>query len=123
MLVFRVGDCYGESTTTYCLEPNSNCVIYAPSAIRISKCENQIADYLHVIHRCVPLYSNLIKNNNICDQQSADITELNGFISSPNYPIYTIQQSECLRRIQVPSNKVINMWLLNDFRIPGVGQE
>jgi hypothetical protein len=119
----RVGDCYGESSSIYCLEPNLNCTIYAPSAIRISKCENQLANYLHVQHRCVPINSNIIKNNNICDQQSGDITDLKGFISSPNYPIYTTQTTECLRKIQVPNDKVINIWLINDIKAAGAGQE
>ena len=79
-------------------------------------------DYLHIRYRCVPasiVSSTSLKEYKICDTQAGDITDLNGFISSPNFPTYTIQPTECLRKIQVPSNMIINMYIFNDFKFSG----
>ena len=60
--------------------------------------------------------SSTITNYDICSNNNIDITTETGFISSPNYPTYTIVTNECTRRIVVPNNKVINVWAINDMK-------
>jgi hypothetical protein len=114
---FRDGDCYGVTTTTYCAAPNlETCSVSSSSSFKVANCQNEIAEYLHVRYRCIPAFSSIITNNNICSNNNIDITEESGFISSPTFPVYSIVSSECTRRIVVPSNKVINIWLFNDLK-------
>ena len=66
---------------------------------------------LHIIKG----YSNSINNFNICDKTLTDLTDTNGFLSSPKFPSYTNVSSECTQRIVAPINKVIKIWLFVDI--------
>jgi hypothetical protein len=120
-------DCYSKSTDEYCYyNIEKSCSIFSYSSTRVPNCQNRLADYLHLRYRCVPasISSSIsIKEYKICDSQAVDITDLNGFISSPNFPTYTMQPTECLRKIQVPNNMIINMYIFNDFKFPGFNDE
>ena len=83
---------------------------------QLARCSNFNADYFHVRYRCVPTTSTKFKINNICSDQSVDITESSGFIQSPNYPQYFRVETECTRRIVAPSDKIIKMWINVDQR-------
>ena len=62
----------------------------------------------------ISAFSTTVKNFNICNDSSIDITDESGFVSSPGYPTYTTVSTECTRRIRVPNNKIINVYVLSD---------
>ena len=42
-----------------------------------------------------------------------DITQSNGFISSPQYPSFSQQNKTCIRKIKLPPGKSINIWAVD----------
>lgn len=60
--------------------------------------------------------SSVIKNYDVCDPKGVDITDSSAFISSPNFPTFTVASNECTRRIRVPDDKILNIWLTVDVR-------
>lgn len=62
------------------------------------------------------MFSNVIKSYNVCDKTLSDITDANGFISSPGYPSYTPSSTLCTQKIIAPSNKLIKAWIASDIK-------
>jgi len=56
--------------------------------------------------------SNSVKTNDVCST-SIDITQSNGFITSPSYPSFTQQNKTCLVKINVPAGKSVNIWAVD----------
>ena len=54
----------------------------------------------------------VIPTYNICDGTLGDITNYNGFITSPNYPTYQSIANECMVKIAAPSNKIVKIWVI-----------
>ena len=42
-----------------------------------------------------------------------EITSNNGFIQSPGYPTFKIQNTECQVKIKLPAGKSINIWVVD----------
>ena len=61
-------------------------------------------------------FSNVINNYDVCDKSLGPITDNRAFISSPNYPIYTIVLNECTQTISAPRDKVIKLWVASDMQ-------
>lgn len=59
--------------------------------------------------------STTLRSYDICDTTVGDIKESRGFISSPNYPDYTIVKNECIQRIVAPSDQIIRLWIIADM--------
>lgn len=55
----------------------------------------------------------MIINYNICDNQDESILTDNGFITSPNYPVYSQVATQCTRKIQAPASKIIRLRVLD----------
>lgn len=63
--------------------------------------------------------STSIKQYDICGDSGADITDSNGFITSPGYGAsFQAVTNECKRSIRAPADKVINIWFV-DMNIKG----
>lgn len=54
--------------------------------------------------------STTIKEYDVCDTLLNNITDSNGFIHSPKYPSFLQVNSECVQKIVVPDDKIINIW-------------
>jgi hypothetical protein len=53
-----------------------------------------------------------LKTYDVCSEYT--ITESNGFLTSPKYPVFSQQQNKsCTTKINVPAGKSINIWAID----------
>lgn len=107
---YTEGDCTSDFTqTTTCTTDQSTCLILG-SATYLQQCSGT-SNYFRVEYDCVPISMNDLTKEYVMCQDSSEITSTNGIIRSLGYPSPNITRVECIRSINIPSDKSLNVWL------------
>ncbi|CAF4125312.1 unnamed protein product, partial [Adineta steineri] len=113
---FVQGDCVHDAlpSLTICRNDAASCYMSYPTQHRLTQCSDNYADYLHITHQCVPSQPvgtpPPITMYDICDT-NAPIANVNGVVTSPNFPTYKQTNTECKRSLVGMTNRVLKIWM------------